>query len=163
MSRIEEAFRGLRFEDWWLRLQKYQYYATISASIVIYLDNSNPVNTVKSSRLYHRVIISGIGITMFVMSPVVPVFWVIPGSVRDWMTLAIITIPADNYIINIGREEKITSLLKHSSTSILTEAKSTMINIHKQDWGQYSGHGIIMRVLVVLVFTVKIWRLEHFI
>ena len=72
------------------------------------------------------------------------------------MTLAIITIPADNYIINIGREEKITSLLKHSSTSILTEAKSTIINIHKQDWGQYSGHGIIMRVLVVLVFTVKI-------
>ena len=39
VSRIEEAFLQL---EALLRLQKYQYYATISASIVIYLDNSNP-------------------------------------------------------------------------------------------------------------------------
>ena len=44
VSRMEEAFiegSDLQLEAL-LRSQKYQYYSTISASIVIYLDNSNP-------------------------------------------------------------------------------------------------------------------------
>ena len=44
LNRMKEAFyEGLDLQrETLLRLQKYQYYATISASIVFYLDNSNP-------------------------------------------------------------------------------------------------------------------------